>query len=645
MAEGKLISFWSGMAGVGRRTLAKSLAQCWADQGRDVLLLSVTPAEAGVQQNPIDSGFRRNDVCSPDPADWVPRFRSLSPFMLRNFLADPGGTYGSLNFPNPPEAVVWKETLDLVLRAYAWTIVLGPQAVTDEALPILDASDLLIWVSLLSDESSGRFQSYLDQLTKFHFPHVYVHPVLNRVDGPLAELPEIALGKGALAAIPENRGTGYPYQESIRRLAQMLEDRPDLAKPGKVETGSREKSSDRIIEKIRQQVQPELLKELEARPRLEATRAQETVEACLAKDGSLPASREERSEILSRVLNDVLGLGPLEPLLADPDISEVMVNGPDCIYIERKGKLYPAGIKFSSEKQVRHVIDRIVAPIGRRVDESMPLCDARLADGSRVNIVLPPLALDGASITIRKFSARALGFEDLVKYGSLCPVMAGYLGGAVAGRRNIVVSGGTGSGKTTLLNALSSAIPEDERIVTIEDAAELKLQKPHVVRLESRPPNAEGQGAIPIRRLVMNALRMRPDRIVVGECRGGEALDMLQAMNTGHDGSMTTVHANSPRDALGRLETLVLMAGMDLPVRVVREQIRSAIHLIVQQARLPDGSRKVVSITEVTGMEGDVLTTQELYRYREGNFESTGIRPLTPSSARPLPGERGEVRG
>ncbi len=608
MAAGKLISFWSDRPGAGKRTLARELAQYWTDQGRHVLL--VQTEDAPTQQ---------------DPADWVTRFRSLSPILLQNFLAGQRGLYSHVAFQALPEPVLLKEVLDLVVRAYDWTVVLGPQELSSKSLPILDASDLLLWVSTGSSEAAARFQNYLDQISRFHYPHSFVYPILNRFSGLDSPLPEVAPGKQALAGIPENRGTGYKFKESISLLGEMLEERPDLGRPHQTDATSKELSSEDIVEHVRQQVQPALLKALEEKPRLESAQAQQTVEACLAKDATLPSSLEARGEILARVMNEVMGLGPLEPLLKNPDISEVMVNGPDTVYIEKKGKLHPADIKFSSEKQLRNVIDRIVAPIGRRVDESMPLCDARLADGSRVNIVLPPLALDGASITIRKFSARSIGFEDLVGFGSLSPAMSDFLRRAVAGRRNIVVSGGTGSGKTTLLNALSSAIPDDERIVTIEDAAELRLQKPHVVRLESRPPNAEGQGAIPIRRLVMNALRMRPDRIVVGECRGGEALDMLQAMNTGHDGSMTTVHANSPRDALGRLETLVLMAGMDLPVRVVREQIRSAVHLIVQQARLADGSRKVISITEVTGMEGDVLTVQELFRFRNSQFESTGI--------------------
>jgi pilus assembly protein CpaF len=555
----------------------------------------------------------------------VAKFKTLSPLMLRNFLAGPGDAYSGFLLPVLPEAALLNDLLALVARAYAVTLFVGPAELSEPSLPVLDASDLLLWVTNNDPRMSTHFQTFLSRLSKFHFPHAFVHPVLCRAPELSGPLPEIIPGKKPLAVIPEKIGTGFQFQERVRNLARLLESRTDLSKSRDARDPSKDESPEKLIEQIRQQVQPQLLKVLENQSHLEAGATQETVEACLAQDATLPASREARGEILARVLNDVLGLGPLEPLLKDPEISEIMINGPECIYVERKGRLHPAGVKFSSEKQLRTVIDRIVAPIGRRVDESMPLCDARLSDGSRVNIVLPPLALDGASITIRKFSAHALRFEELVGFRSLSPAMADFLRRAVMSRRNIVISGGTGSGKTTLLNALSSAIPDDERIVTIEDAAELKLQKPHVVRLESRPPNAEGTGAIPIRRLVINALRMRPDRIVVGECRGGEALDMLQAMNTGHDGSMTTVHANSPRDALGRIETLVLMAGMDLPVRVVREQIRSAVHLFVQQARLPDGARKVTSITEVTGMEGDMITTQEIFRLRAGQFESTGI--------------------
>jgi pilus assembly protein CpaF len=318
---------------------------------------------------------------------------------------------------------------------------------------------------------------------------------------------------------------------------------------------------------------------------------------------------------LAELMNDVLGLGPLEPLLADPAVTEIMVNGPDHIYVEKNGKLSLSGKTFLSDQHVRDVIERIVMPLGRRIDDSSPIVDARLKDGSRVNAIIPPLALTGPTLTIRKFSKRKLTPDDLLHYNSASPGMIAYLRDAVRGRQNILISGGTGSGKTTLLNILSSFIPEEERIVTVEDAAELKLDQAHVVSLEARPRNVEGKGEVTIRDLVRNCLRMRPDRIVVGECRGGEALDMLQAMNTGHDGSLTTGHANTPADMVRRLETMVLMSGVELPMRAIREQIASAVQVIVQQTRLPDGSRKIVSIAEVAGMEGDAVALREVFRY------------------------------
>jgi pilus assembly protein CpaF len=352
----------------------------------------------------------------------------------------------------------------------------------------------------------------------------------------------------------------------------------------------------------------------------------------------VPLSNEERSRLVREISDDVLGYGPLQPLLDDPSISEVMVNGPDSIFVERSGKLTLTGSRFRSEEQLRRVIEKIVSRVGRRIDESSPLVDARLEDGSRVNAVIPPLAVSGSTLTIRKFAADPLTVDDLVRFGSLSPEMAQLLDACVAAHLNILVSGGTGTGKTTLLNVLSSFIPEGERIITIEDAVELQLQQSHVVRLESRPANIEGRGEITIRDLVKNSLRMRPDRIVVGECRGGEALDMLQAMNTGHDGSLSTIHANTPRDAIARLETLVLMAGMDLPLRAIREQIASAVDVIVQLTRLRDGTRRVTHITEVQGMEGDIVTLQDAFVFdysagvdADGRFlgkpVSTGVRP------------------
>ncbi|HWQ12344.1 MAG TPA: CpaF family protein [Roseiflexaceae bacterium] len=321
----------------------------------------------------------------------------------------------------------------------------------------------------------------------------------------------------------------------------------------------------------------------------------------------------QTKRLYEMVMDELFGFGPLEPLLRDDSISEVMVNGPQMVYIEQRGKLTLSPIKFANDEHVLKVIDRIIRPLGRRVDRKWPMVDARLPDGSRVNAVIPPCAIDGPSITIRKFSKKKLQIEDLIKFGSVTPEMAEFLRACVVSRLNIIVAGGTGSGKTTLLNVLSNFIPSDERIVTIEDSAELKLGQDHVVRLESKPPELDGTGRVTINDLVINSLRMRPERIVIGECRGGETMAMLQAMNTGHDGSLSTLHANSPRDAIARMETMAMMAGMDIPLQVVREQIASAIDLIVQQTRLEDGQRKVAYITEVQGMEGDVVVLQDIF--------------------------------
>lgn len=345
-----------------------------------------------------------------------------------------------------------------------------------------------------------------------------------------------------------------------------------------------------------------------------------------------------RQQLTRDVMNEVLGFGPIQPLLDDPEVSEVMVNNAKSVYVEKNGQLTKTPIVFENDQHVLRVIDKIILPLGRRVDADSPAVDARLPDGSRVNAIIPPVAIDGPSITIRKFSKDKLGTRQLIEYGSLTENMAIFLRACVLARLNIIISGGTGSGKTTLLNALSSYIPENERIITIEDAAELQLQQDHVLRLETKAASTEGHGAMTVRDLVRNSLRMRPDRIVVGECRGGEALDMLQAMNTGHDGSLTTIHSNSPRDALSRLETLIMMAGMDLPLKVVRQQIASAVDLIIQQSRLKDGTRKVTAITEVAGMEGDTVVLTDVFKFEQtgvaeggkiiGDLKPTGIRPI-----------------
>jgi len=352
----------------------------------------------------------------------------------------------------------------------------------------------------------------------------------------------------------------------------------------------------------------------------------------------LHLNKDVSEKIMNMAVSEIVGFGPIQPLLDDPQISEVMVNGPQKVYVEKKGKVTKTDVTFDNDEHVLKIIEKIILPLGRRIDADNPTVDARLPDGSRVNAVIGPVAIDGPSITIRKFRKERFTVEDLIAFDSITQNMADFLRACVASRLSIVVSGGTGSGKTTLLNVLSGFIPEDERIVTIEDAAELQLQQDHVVRMETKNRNTDGVGEVTVRDLVRNSLRMRPDRIVVGECRGGEALDMLQAMNTGHDGSLTTVHSNSPRDAISRLEILVMMAGMDLPVKVIRQQIASAVDVIVQQSRMKDGSRKVTAITEVVGMEGDTVVLTDIFKYEqtglsaegkiEGGTKPTGMRPL-----------------
>ena len=391
---------------------------------------------------------------------------------------------------------------------------------------------------------------------------------------------------------------------------------------------------------IRDQVHRRLLAELSPTVRAdnqdEVRRALERLFNEVTQAEDLPLSRAERAEFFESIVASVLGLGPLEPLLRDESVTEILVNGPHHVYIERAGKLEDSPIRFRDAEDVMRIVERIVSPLGRRVDESSPMVDARLKDGSRVNIIIPPLSLVGPCISIRKFTRAAYSMEDLIRLNTLTEDMGRFLKACVQARLNIVVSGGTSTGKTTMLNILSSYLGNHERIITIEDAAELQLQQEHVVRLEARPPNVEGKGEVRIRQLVINALRMRPDRIVVGEVRGGEALDMLQAMNTGHDGSLTTAHSNTPRDTLHRVETMVLMAGMDLPLRAIREQIASAFDMVVHLDRLTDGTRRVTQITEVQGMEGDIIVMQDIFKFAqtglrdgrvEGYFTGTGIRP------------------
>ncbi len=402
------------------------------------------------------------------------------------------------------------------------------------------------------------------------------------------------------------RTTAEAFQELKHRMHRQLLERLDLAALGSLDSEQAEDQVRTALERLLQSEPADLLPELDA------------------------------ERLIEEVGYEVLGLGPLDPLLKDGEITDILVNGPDAVYIEKHGRLTRTDIKFHDERHLLHVIDRIVSAIGRRVDHTSPMVDARLPDGSRVNAIVAPVALRGPCLSIRRFGHEPFRIEDLLRFDSLKPPMASYLGAIVRGRLNLLISGGTGAGKSTLLNCLTSYIPEHERVVTIEDSAELQLQQPHVVPLETRPPDLDGAGEITQRDLVRNALRMRPDRIIVGECRGPEALDMLQAMNTGHDGSLTTVHANSPRECLHRLEVMVLMAGFDLPVKAIRQQVGTAIHVLVQAARMSDGSRRIVKISEIVGMEGDQLQLQDLFEFVQagvgadgrvqGAFRATGLR-------------------
>ncbi|MDD3889841.1 MAG: CpaF family protein [Syntrophomonas sp.] len=416
-------------------------------------------------------------------------------------------------------------------------------------------------------------------------------------------------------------------------LAQRLQGTQKANKqdkiPYKLEKSHREQKVDKYADlkiKIHQEIIDMIEKEWkqnELSQEILADKTREMVLGMLERDAIfLPFS--DRQIIAAEIMDEVLGLGPIECLLHDEEVTEIMVNGPKQVYVERGGKLYLTDVVFRDDEHVMHIIDKIVSPIGRRIDESQPMVDARLPDGSRVNAIIPPLSLKGPSITIRKFSANPYDINDIMRFGTLNPLMAKFLEAAVKARLNIIISGGTGSGKTTLLNVLTGYIPNNERIVTVEDAAELKLSQEHVLSLESRAVNIEGKGAITIRDLVRNCLRMRPDRIVVGEVRGGEALDMLQAMNTGHDGSLTTGHANSPRDMLARLETMVMMAGMDLPLKAIRQQVSSAIDIVIQQNRLRDGSRVITHITELLGMEGDVIQLQDIFLFEQKGVDNNG---------------------
>jgi pilus assembly protein CpaF len=489
--------------------------------------------------------------------------------------------------------------------------------------------------------SSGEISRLLGVPVVAEIPHRGERNFAKAIAGLARYASELPVAEAAASLLLSNTPVGE--RRSDQRRDEMRQEEHRLEEIAALNGAS---SRTDVINKIKAEIHAALGEDIDAAAATTMSdadrldRLRESVGSTVRRLVSAHAddlSMEAIAPLCEEIVSEALGLGPLEGLMAQPDVSEIMVNGPDRIFVERNGLLELTAKRFASPQQLRLVIERIIAPLGRRVDESSPMVDARLADGSRVNVIIEPLALDGATISIRRFGTRKLEIEDLVRLGAVSPQVVSLLRAAIEARLNVVVSGGTGSGKTTFLNILSGFIPPGERIVTIEDAAELQLRQQHVVRLESRPPNIEGKGEVRIRDLVRNSLRMRPDRIVIGECRGGEALDMLQAMNTGHDGSLTTVHANAPREALSRIETMVMMAGFDLPVRAIREQIAGAVDLIVQTARLRDGSRKIMSMTEVVGMEGDVITMQEIISYQQhginedgkviGDFKFSGVQP------------------
>ncbi len=624
--------------------------------------------------------------------DIVPLLDRLQPTLLKSYLTSHPS--GIAVVPATKDAfhekVLTREKLakftEILIRAYDYVVINLAAPLSADVVPFLELSALICLVVAPDVGSVSQGKQALTYLQSCHFSRETMRLVLNHYSNQMPFPPETI-----------EQSVGLPISLYLPHDPELMEQSIGLADPF-VSSSPRHPVS-KALDAFTQQVVANLEGGLAAnarRPRIEAVQAESTAEQDaaarqdkerkideirdikirvhrrlideidfkkadieLAKDRKKKTElraktevkivslldeeakeltdREVRKRLVKEILDEALGLGPLEELLRDPDVSEIMVNGIDHVFVERKGKLTLTDHKFLTDDQLRAIIERIVVPLGRRIDEKSPLVDARLEDGSRVNAIIPPLAIDGPSVTIRKFARTPLTVPDLIRFGSFTPQIAQFFEATVLARQNIVISGGTGSGKTTLLNLLSSFIPTDERIVTIEDSAELQLPQVHVVRLESRPPNIEGEGAITIRDLVRNALRMRPDRIVVGECRAGEALDMLQAMNTGHDGSLTTVHANTPRDALSRLETLCLMAGLDLPARAIREQIASAVDIVIQQSRLSDGTRRVTHIAEITGREGEVFTIADIFLFKQtgitpegkvlGQFVPTGVVP------------------
>ena len=653
---GKLTLVAGVTGGCGATTVALNLAAALPQYsgGRSLLVDAHFPVPASELGR---IGLERARAAG----ELAPVLAKLTPEMLAGYLTSFSPTLAVLPLLSDvqqaraltPEAI--RRLLDFSRRLFTNIVIDAGQLTGTILQPCLEQADVVVLVVEPSTTGLQRTIFALDYLRSLQIGREAVLVCLNRVPPKSPITPETAQNvtqSRMSAVIPEDPMATqeaetrrqpiylalprHPIARELDRLVREVAARglrvaQAAARPTDVSAGAAAASRDaktrlhkRLISEIdlrkgEMDYLRDPVKLAEIRRRAEAK-----LQALVEEEAPDVTDRGQRLRLIKEVMDDALGLGALEDLLADPAVTEIMVNGAHKIYVERKGKLELSSAQFISNDQLRLVIERIVAPIGRRVDEKVPMVDARLADGSRVNAIIPPLALDGPALTIRKFAKSYLTVDDLVRFGSLTAQMATLLAAAVQARQNIVVSGGTGSGKTTLLNLLTSYIPADERIVTVEDSAELRLSQDHVVRLESRPPNIEGEGAITIRDLVKNALRMRPDRIVVGECRGGETLDMLQAMNTGHDGSLTTVHANTPYDALSRIETMSLMSGLDLPSRAIRDQIASAVHLIIQQARLADGSRRITHISEVLGLGEQGFDVADIFVFKQSGLTPDG---------------------
>ncbi len=696
-STGFIVAVIGGKGGIGKSVFAANLAVAMAmDSKKGPLIMDCDPNSSGDIN--LILGVKQPKAYGDLILEGkVPDSRRLLAMVSPVNTGNPQTPLYALQMLSNPEALLNIDTekfdlaLNLIQKTFPITIIDCGNDLTEGTMKILDHATLILVPTNPDILVLNQTRKLIDKIQSNLFPQEITKIIVNRFPANSMYNPkfiEQSLKRQVFGVIPEDPASassalakGAPYvlmspgsaaSKAVATLSRFIVDRRVLEQLARTQKPTRSKpvaeapsadkdgnviplnkdigkgvSDPRSAFKLRVHAQlvekmdlkkEELDRNLSEEKKLELrSKAQSIVAEVLNNETHPWKAREESAQLMKEILDEALALGPLEDYLADKDISEIMVCRADLTYIEKNGRIQKAKTNFSSNVQLRQVIERIVNPIGRRIDEKSPYVDARLADGSRVHAIIPPLAIDGPMLTIRKFPSKRLGPEDLIKFGSMSPEMSAFLRAAVETHSNILISGGTGSGKTTLLNVMSSFIPANERILTVEDSAELQMQQEHVGRLESRPANIEGTGAVSIRDLVKQTLRMRPDRIVIGEVRGGEALDMLQAMNTGHDGSMATVHSNNPRDAMARLETLVMMAGMDLPVEAIRQQIAGAVHLVVQQSRLSDGSRKVTHITEITGMQGDVITMQDIFIFKKegidknrkviGRHMATGFMP------------------